>query len=169
MESPKSIVQPKSLTEVEKVQNPAFCSLLLWKYGRAYQDSLETSSSGLLLYFLILPLCLHKSTLDQINSTFKSSGLGKFCEKIGNHREELFAVHERALTLRELTLTSIAFGQRANLLGIDYEQGTIRAYNQKAPKIPERIKPHAKGSDKLGSWFAELEPAQIIQLLKVEV
>ena len=33
----------------------------------------------------------------------------------------------------------------------------------------DRIKPHAKGADKLGSWFAALKPVQIVQALKVEV
>lgn len=169
METLTGYQKPNVLSEVEKVQNPAFCAFLLWKYGRAYQDSIETTPSNLFLYFLVLPICLHKPTLDQVVSTRISSGLGKFCEKLNGEREELFAIYERALLLRSLTLNAIAFGERANLLGVDFKEGTIRAFNQKGPKIPDRIKPHAKGADKLGSWFAALKPVQIVQALKVEV
>jgi hypothetical protein len=49
------------------------------------------------LAFLVLPLVLHRPTLEMINSTRKASGLALFAAKLGEERENLLAVHERAL------------------------------------------------------------------------
>lgn len=159
---------PPALTEIDKVQNPAFGAILLWRYGRTYQDQLTELSSPLLLYFLILPICLHRPTLDNVTSTQVNSGLGKFCEKLGKDREELYAIHERCLKLRKLTLNSIAFGVRAGLFSVSYDTGHLRANEVKPPSPTERTKPHVKGADKLGAWFQNLETTQIFKALRVE-
>ena len=156
------------LSEIDKVQNPAFGALLLWAFGRAYQDNLKEEAGSLLLYFLVLPICLHRTTLDAVVSTRVSSGLGKFCEKIGHEREELLAIHERCLKLRELTLNSIGFGIRAGLFSLAYDTGILRANDQRDPKVVERIKPHIKGAQKLGAWFQPLAINHVFKALVVE-
>lgn len=156
------------LSEIDIVQNPAFGALLLWNFGNSYQDSLTKASGGFLTYFLVLPICLHKPTLDVVNSTYVSSGLGKFCQKLGDKREELLAVHNRCLKLRELSLNSISFGVQSGLFSVAYSAGTIRSNELKQPKIAERIRDHVKGAIKLGAWFRELDEAQVFRTLKVE-
>jgi hypothetical protein len=156
------------LSEIDRVQNPSFGALLLWTFGRSYQETFTEASANFLTYFLVLPICLHKPTLDVANSTMASSGIGKFCEKLGHEREELFAVHSRCLKLRELSLNSIAFGVRAGLLSVAYGAGTLRAYDRSQPKLAERIRPHVKGANKLGAWFRELDEVQVFRALKVE-
>ena len=158
-----------SLTEIEKVQNPALGAWLMWEYGRRFQATTESASSHFLLFFLVLPICLHRPTLDAVNGTQESSGLGKFCERIGAKREELLAVHERAYKLRGLSLSSISLGIDAGLLNLDYEKGTLRSLDQKAPKMPERIKPHGKGAVKLGAWFAAVDAVSVFKSLKVDI
>lgn len=165
-----SISQPprSALSEIDIVQNPAFGALLLWTFGRTYQDSLQRDPSSILLYFLVLPICLHRQTLEVANSTLARSGLGKFCEKIGTEREELLAIHERCLKLRELTLNSIGFGVRAGLFSVNYSDATLRANDRPAPELPERVKIHVKGAEKLGTWFQRLELDSIFGALGVE-
>ena len=158
-----------ALTEIEQVQNPALGAWLLWEYGRRYQTTISSKPSHFLLFFLVLPICLHRPTLDAVNSTQEKSGLGKFCEKLGTKREELLAIHERALKLRTLTSSSISFGVRAGLFEINYESGVMRALEQKAPKPPERVKPHAKGAVKLGAWFEAIDAVNVFTALKVEL
>lgn len=158
-----------ALTEIEKVQNPALGAWLLWEYGRRYQATTTSAPSHFLLFFLVLPICLHRPTLEAVNSTQEKSGLGKFCEKLGSKREELLAIHERALKLRALTLSSISFGIRAGLFDLNYENGVLRALEHKAPKPPERVKPHAKGAVKLGSWFESIDAANVFTALKVDL
>lgn len=158
-----------ALSEIEKVQNPALGAWLLWEYGRRYQTSISSAPSHLLLFFLVLPICLHRPTLDVVNSTQEKSGLGKFCEKVGSKREELLAIHERALKLRALTLSSISFGVRAGLFDINYNTGVVRALEHKAPTPPERVKPHAKGAVKLGAWFEAIDAVNVFTALKVDL
>ncbi|MCG3268379.1 three component ABC system middle component [Yoonia sp. I 8.24] len=158
-----------ALTEIDKVQNPALGAWLLWEYGRRYQTTTSSAPSHFLLFFLVLPICLHRPTLDAVNSTQERSGLGKFCEKLGSKREELLAIHERALKLRALTLSSISFGIRAGLFDMNYNTGVMRALEHKAPKPPERVKPHAKGAVKLGAWFEAIDAVNVFTALKVEL
>ena len=67
-------------------------------------------------FFLALPLVLHGPTMRIIKSTNQSSGLAKFVSKLAEERERLFAVHDRALALRSLTLESVAAGIAAKLM-----------------------------------------------------
>ena len=159
----------EALTEIEKVQNPALGAWLLWEYGRRYQATSTSAPSHFLLFFLVLPICLHRPTMDAVNSTQAKSGLGKFCEKLGTRREELLAIHERALKLRALTLTSISFGIRAGLFDINYQSGALRALEHKAPKPPERVKPHSKAAVKLGVWFEAIDAVNVFIALKVDL
>ncbi len=117
----------------------------------------------------MLPICLHLPTLEAVNRTQVESGLGKFCEKLGAKREDLLAIHERALKLRALTLSSISFGVRAGLFDLNYETGALRALDLKTPKPPERVKPHAKGAKKLGAWFESLDATHVFTALKVDL
>ncbi|MFY0311172.1 three component ABC system middle component [Leisingera sp. D0M16] len=156
------------LSEVEKVQNPALGAMLIWKYCRSYQSGMTSDSSPLLVAFLVLPLCWHRPTLNILKSTRVQSGLGKFCEKLSEKREELIAVHERVLELREPTLASIGFGERHELISIDYGKGYMRALDLKEPKLPERVRDQAKAAEKLGVWFAALKPVEIFHALRVE-
>ena len=158
-----------ALSEIEKVQNPALGAWLLWEYGRRYQATTSSAPSHFLLFFLVLPICLHRPTLDAVNSTQEKSGLGKFCENLGTKREDLFAIHERALKLRSLTVRSIAFGVRAGLFDIDYKGGVLRALECKAPRPHERVIPHAKGATKLGAWFEAIDAVSVFTTLKVDL
>jgi hypothetical protein len=155
------------LSEVERVQNPALGAMLIWKYGRSYQAQLTTEPPDMLLAFLVLPLCLHRPTLDIIVGTQARSGLGKFCEKLSERREELFAVHERCLALKELSLNSLAFGERAGILAIEYQTARLRALEVADPSLSERVKAQAKGAEKLGIWFSALKTSEVFYALKV--
>ncbi|MEH6695789.1 MAG: three component ABC system middle component [Hyphomonas sp.] len=156
------------LSEVERVQNPALGATLLCEFGQTYQKNPSADSAHLLAFFLVLPICLHRPTLGLAIQTRPSSGLGKFCEKLSEHREELFAVHERALLLRELTFSSIGFGVEAGLLNIDYKTGHLRALDKKIPAPPDRVAPLFKGANRLGHWFSSLDTTEIFSALKVE-
>lgn len=156
------------LSEIERVQNPALGAMLIWEYGLSFQENISSDSSHYLLSFLILPLCLHRPTVDLLKRTYASSGLGKFCEKLADEREELFAIHERTEKLKRLTLSSLAYGERAGLLSIDYENAKMRSHEVARPKIPERIRDHTNGAAKLGAWFSALTPVEIFHALRVE-
>ncbi|MFB9266695.1 three component ABC system middle component [Bradyrhizobium erythrophlei] len=159
------------LTEVEIVQNPALGSYALWRFGLGHQSD-DDRAALFPLSFLVLPLVLHRPTLDLINSTQKASGLALFAAKLGKERENLLAVHERALSLRQLTLDSIGMGVGQRLLTLNYDAATLRANaldpRTRKPTIPERIKGLSGAADKIGFWFSQLGFQQISSILIVE-
>jgi hypothetical protein len=158
----------REISPVALVQNPAFGSLLLWSFGRAYQAETEGELPRLPSFFLALPLVLHGPTLRFIRSTNHSSGLSKFVSKLAEERERLLAVHDRALAMRDLTLQSASTAIASKLLYVDYHTAAVRAKDAKPPAIRERLNPHLAGADKLGRWFGRLPASQVFSLLQVE-
>jgi len=124
------------------------------------------------LLFLILPILLNKTTRDVANSTQIGSGLSLFSGKLGEIRENLFAIHNRALEYRALTLESIALGEHAGLFSIEINSATMIAnhLDEQAgiPKLPVKIKWLLPVSEKLGYWFAALTDEQVSRTLCVE-
>lgn len=158
----------KGLSEIEIVQNVALGATMIWRFGISFQEESGNIAPPFLLAFLILPITLHKETLDQVLSTQPRSGLSLFAQKIGQRREDLLAIHLRAFALRELTLQSIGTGVRSKLFTVNYQIAQLRSNTHKIPKTPERIKPHLKGAIRLGVWFARMPLDQTVSLLKVD-
>lgn len=169
-----SLTEPSSLsplTETEIIQNPALCAFVLWRFGLGFQSE-DGHPAILPLAFLVLPLVLHRPTLDMITSTRKASGIALFAAKLGEERELLFAVHERALAMRPLTLQSIGMGVAGGLLTLDYNAATLRANTPEPdapkPKLPERIRSFSGAADKIGYWFSKVSLNQVASTLVVE-
>jgi len=158
----------QDMSPVALVQNPAFGSLLLWNFGRGYQAEDVGGLPVFTSFFLTLPLVLHGPTMRVIRSTNQSSGLAKFVSKLGEERERLFAVHNRAVAMRGLTLESLAAGISAKLLKIDYDTALVRSNEVKPPVTPERLKHHVASAQKMGRWFARLPPNLVFSLLQIE-
>jgi hypothetical protein len=160
-----------SLNEVQIVQNPALGAYTIWRFGLGFQSE-DGRPVALPLAFLLLPLVLHRPTLGMISSTQRASGLALFAAKLGQERENLLAVHERALTLRGLTLQSIAMGIGQRLLTLDYVSATIRANlpepTTRNPVLPERIRNFSVAAEKVGYWFSKLGTHQVASTLAVD-
>lgn len=162
----------KPLNELEIIQNPALGAYLLWRFGLAYQaeGALEPSIA---LHFLILPLMLHRPTLDIIGSTNKASGLSLLTAKIGKEREELLAIHTRVALLKELSFQSLGVAASSRLITIHYEAGTARSNEIFAKQtklvLPERLKSFPSAAEKLGHWFNKAGLDQTLNLLKVDL
>ena len=113
-------------SELEIVQNPALGAYVIWRFGLGFQSD-DSRPSSLPLVFLVLPLLFHRQTLQVIGSTRKASGLTLFAAKLGEERENLLAVHERARLLRTLTFESLVLGIQGKLLSLDYGEASMRA------------------------------------------
>jgi hypothetical protein len=161
-------VATATISSVELVQNPAFGAHVLWSFGRGYQAEKVGDLPALPSFFLVLPLILHAPTLNEIRSTNLPSGLTKVVSKLTEEREKLFAVHDRAVALRNLTLESLGTGVATELLHLNYETALVRANDVKVPAPPERLKFHISGAEKLGRWFSRLPQSQVFSLLEVE-
>ena len=159
-----------ALTEIEIMQNPAVGAYLIWQFGLAFQAECG-EPAPLPAVFLILPLCLHKQTRDVILSTQIASGLTLFASKMGAQREDLLAIHNRALKLRMLTLRSIGFAVNAGLATVDYQRATVRANTPigtaRRPDLPERLRGFPRAAEKIGAWFARVPLSQIAFTLRI--
>ncbi|WP_442755901.1 three component ABC system middle component [Methylocystis sp. JAN1] len=158
----------QDFSPVGLVQNPAFGALVLWQFGRGFQAEKIDALPRLNSFFLVLPIILHAETVEMVRSTNPSSGLAKFVSKVAENRERLYAIHDRALALRGLTLESIAIGVTSQLLNVNYETADVRANELKPPTPAQGIKVHLAGAERLGRWFSRLPQSQVFKLLQVE-
>ncbi|PCF96332.1 three component ABC system middle component [Vreelandella nigrificans] len=159
------------LSEAAIVQNEAIGSFALWKFGLAFQAR-DGCAVTLPLLYLILPLIMHEKTLNLILGTRKASGLHLFVGKLNEKREDLLSVHSRAMTLRQLTLSSLILGEQSGLLRIEPSTAEVWANSVdeeiRIPVLPERIRRITPACERLGHWFAGLSDQQIAHTLKVE-
>lgn len=158
------------LGEAAIVQNEALGAFAIWRFGLGFQER-DGQAVSLPLAFLLLPLVLHAPTLAIVLSTQKASGLHLFAGKLGEQREDLIAVHGRALVLRQLTLGSLILAEQSRLVRIEPSTATVRAFSPhhelQAPELPERIRRIAPACEKIGYWFAGLSDQQVAHTLKV--
>lgn len=163
--------QPNRSSEAALVQNEALGAYALWKFGLGFQDR-EGRAATLPLAFLVLPLVLHAPTLGAVSSTYKASGLHLFASKLSEQREDLIAIHGRALSLRQLSLESLIRAEQSGLIRIDPAAATMWAVgpydDMTAPSLPERIRRFGPACEKVGYWFAGLSDQQVVHTLKVE-
>ncbi|WP_077003208.1 three component ABC system middle component [Variovorax sp. KK3] len=163
--------QPGHLSEAAIVQNEALGAYALWKFGLGFQDR-DGRTATLPSAFLVLPLILHAPTLVLVLSTQKASGLHLFAGKLGEMRENLLAVHGRALSLRRLTLDSLVRAEQSGLIRIDPRTATMLAVepydDMRVPEVPERIRRIAPACERIGYWFAGLSDQQVAHTLRVE-
>lgn len=158
------------LSEAALVQNQALGAYAIWRFGLGFQER-NGQPVSLPLVFLLLPLILHAPTLAMVLSTQKASGLHLFAGKLGGRREDLLAVHGRAMALRQLTLESLMVAEQSRLVRIDSSAATIWAFSPHhellVPTLPERIRRIAPASEKIGYWFSGLSEQQVAHTLKV--
>lgn len=160
-----------TLSEAVLIQNEALGAYAIWKFGLGFQE-LEGRAATLPLSFLVLPLTLHAPTLNLVLRTQKASGLHLFAGKLGEQRENLIAIHDRAIALRQCTLESLMRAEQSNLIRINSKTATLWAIglndDMAVPLLPERIRRIGVACEKIGHWFASVSDQQIARTLRVE-
>lgn len=155
-------------TPITLVQNPAFGAMLMWKFCSGFQKERPDVLPVLNSLFCVLPIVLHAPTLDELKSTYQTSGLVKFATKLGGDRDALIALHDRALAMRQLTFASVATGIATRLLRLNYATAEIGANEERLPILRDRLKHHYAGAEKLGHWFARIPLPLAFSTLQIE-
>jgi hypothetical protein len=156
----------RDFNEADLVQNAGLGGVLLWRFALGFQGDAYAPTPVPLL-FLVLPVCFHQTSLESAIRTRKNSGLALFASRLGEVREDLLAVHTRALAFRQLTIDSVSVAIKAHLFTIDYRQATVRASARATPDMSEHVKPLWVAAKKLGHWCGDLSLSQTALLLKV--
>ncbi len=157
----------KTVSSVEAVQNSALGAVILWSFGRGYQAEIVGRLPIFHFAFIVLPIVLHRPTLGIVSGTNVSSGLGKFVEKFDRNREDLMAVHTRAVAMRRLSLEAVSTGIATGLLSILYEGAMLRSNEVNLRRPSERIKPYVAAAKKLGHWVARVPAPTVFSLLRI--
>jgi len=159
--------------EVYAIQNPALCAVLLWRFACAYnQHHPDRAHVPLLLFFIVLPMVLHRATLDVIVGTRNQSGLracmAKFSASKESKQDIVLEIHDRATRLRQLSLEAIKIGVSSRLLHVA-SNSTVIPLSVTAPSasFTKPITPLIKGAERLGYWFSQLSIHEIAVILKV--
>lgn len=164
--SPTASSERNRLTELERVYNPALGAFLVW---RTAQGHFLEGSHGLPipLAYLILPIALHKESCNALIRTNPGSGLSLFAAKLGNKQEDLLAIHERVLALRDLSHASITVAAVAKMLHFDPVVAKLLPLDTKPPTPPPDIAKLGKACEKLGMWMARMPIEQVASTLRI--
>jgi hypothetical protein len=159
--------------EAHNVQNPALGSMLLWRFAVGYSASGTHNAVPMPLVFLVLPVLFHEETSEMLASTLAKSGLrmfvSKFEESSVSKNDLILALHDRAASMKTLSMDSMRLCLSSRLLVLDVKTGTIAATSITAPRagIPTSLGPLLKSAEKLGAWFSNLSIHEIATTLKV--
>ena len=155
----------RRLSELDIVYNPAMGAYLIWRACRGY-FSQEGKALPLPFAFLVLPVALHRQSSSMAASTRDASGLTAFATKLGAYQEDLLALHERALMLRELTLASIVAASMAEMIQVAPASAELIAFDTKPTPGAAMVKLGAM-CEKFGGWLARLPAEQVSFTLRV--
>ena len=158
------------LSEVQAMQNPALGAALIWRFACGFAPQNEPHDGvPLPLAFVVLPVVLHERTRVEVISTRLSSGARKFEEKFHDRGDVLFALNQRAIGLRALSLRSVRQALAAGLLMLVPELGTLwpKSYASQ-PVEAKPISDLLAAAEKLGYWFRTLSVYEISGILQVE-
>lgn len=158
------------LNEVQAMQNPALGAALIWRFACSYAPQKEAHEGvPFPLAFVILPVVLHERTRKEVSSTRLSSGARKFEEKFVDRGDVLFALNQRAIGMRDLSLRSLRHALASGLVTLLAERGTIwpRSYT-KPPVDAISVSELLAAAEKLGSWCRSLSTYEISGILRVE-
>lgn len=100
--------------EIRNLFNPAFCGLILARGIEGYKQATDTTMP-FSLTLLILPLCLHKRTREQI----KESNRSYFTKILQEHPEIRVGLAQRTRGLFPYTMEAFAYLMNCEAINID--------------------------------------------------
>jgi hypothetical protein len=158
--------------EVQNIQNPALGAGLIWRFTCGYVANHPTHDPvPLPLAFLVLPITIHRETVELVNSTLKASGLrafaGKFSKAENSQQDILLAIHNRMIALRMLSMESLRMALATRLLHLELANLIPLSETEASAGVPLEVRRLMKAAEKLGSWCALLTLHEIAAILKV--
>lgn len=157
------------IQEIYQVQNPALGSTILWRFICGYK-SVRHEPTPFPLLFIVLPIIYTKDLCKVICKTQRRTGLSKVSEKLFTDKmnDELYAINNSAIVLRDATLRSINIGLTAKLFYIDSSSAMVYPSSESFQcELSNETKILLDSAEKFGMWCAELTLREICEFLKV--
>lgn len=156
-------------SDVYHVQNPAIGAAILWKFTQGYYAK-NSYPVPFPLLFIVLPIIFREDLCTVIKSTQKGKGISKVSQKLFDtkKKDNLYAVNNSAIVLRELTLESFNMGVAAKLMAMDKSTAMVYPILEKGRNMEsDSVSTLLNAAEKLGGWCAELTLLEICDWLKV--
>lgn len=153
--------------EEQRLLNPSFCSLLLWKAGIGHVgDSTQPQGISFEECFLVIPMVLHKETRDSL-PRLSSSSLAVW---MGQNPLAPSTIADRAKSLVPFTKEALRFGGAYGMLRF---QGTLvqpnpdwkRRISTVLSDSSDEVQACAKRAEFVGKWFAKTGNAETVMSL----
>ena len=155
--------------EIYHVQNPALGATILWQFICGYK-SVNFEPVPFPLLFIVLPLIYTEDLCVVISKTQRRTGLSKVSEKLFRDKmnDELYAINNFAIALREVTLKSFNMGLSTGLFHIEISPAMVYPSSECLKNsFNHEINILLDSAEKLGEWCAALTLREISELLKV--
>lgn len=159
--------------EVERLLNPAFCSMVLGHFILAY--AMDDGSSRVRpgcpvpLSYLCLPLTMHERPRQAILSHRRDFGVHQFAAQ---HADALVGVTDQIIGYEDITRSALVFGLTHGVLTIDDQTAVLQSSesvlaNLRRLRLHEDTRQVFRAAERLGQWFAGSTPAEVLLHLKV--
>lgn len=151
----------RRIDEIRVVRNPLLGASVLWYAASTYSGDVGVDL-GIELAVLVLPLVLHRATLQRIKDTQRRTSLYNI---VSRYPRLPLGFHERVLEFLPLTFRSMNVGLAAEILKYDGDEGKIGAVG-KIPATPG-LRDMVRGGKRVGALLAGVEPTEAMLLLGV--
>lgn len=160
--------------EAQNVQNPALGAALIWRFCCGFTDASPTRESPRLpIALLVLPVVLHRETVEFVRTTQLRSGLRAFASKFGDSKASkqdlLLQLHDRARRWKMLSLQSLELATAATLLVVTEDGLVIPLSRTPARGLSDEVKRLMNAAERLGYWCGQLTTHEIAITLKVRL
>lgn len=159
--------------EITHVQNPALGAALIWRFAVGYSSKSKISDYPVLhLCFLVPPVLFHRETFELLQKTQAKSSIHQFVDKFAqsavSQSDILLSLHDRAASMRALTLESLRIAVATRIVTIARKSSKVIPLSHTSPSgVAASVKPMLTNSEKFGGWCSELSLFEISSILKV--
>jgi len=159
--------------ETRLAQNAGLGAVVLWQFAESYMKATENESApSLFKALLVVPLCVHKPTVEAVWRMQFKSGIVK---ALSDHPEIPVGLNARVESMLFLSFRSLSLACGVGLLKAERAQPVPRYWSRRRTLPPDfstesaDVKSILGASRRMGRWFAEVEEVALFQLLMVGV
>jgi len=154
-------------TEVELVQNPALCALVIWTFVIEFFGEAHSLRGPTIPFCLpVLPMVIHRETVETLARRHFVGGLHL---ALAENRTLTIDLQERMEATTRQTMAALNLGFASGLFGYDRERGQLVPKRKTPPVQPvsEEVREMLNTAKRLGFWFYTINAEQLCSILRI--